>query len=346
MSTFVDIVAGGLAEIVNNALAVHLAQKLNIEEKSVKKALKSYDWKTSQVDWTNVKEKTSKAPEKKRSSKKSDISLKDKVSNARENDKWFCVDCSETGRTITRNESLMKKYAYYECGLAGKRGSEKLLKALEELNVDVDSAMGGEKKKSKSKSKKTEHQEEEKPTKAKGKKKDEDKEKPAKSTKKSAKSTFKPKKNDFDNYWDKSTGIVFELENDEWIAMGKQEDDGQVSVLSEDDVETCKTNDWKFKVLDAAEVEKSVIQMVDKIQEKKDKKKTKKLEKAKKTESDKSDKSESEKSEEDEEKTEDEKQDEKPKKKEKKEKKQKPKDDDDDVNEVETALLQLDEEDE
>ncbi len=90
-------------------LSTHLATLLNIEEDTVRDALKSYGKKsTSQM-----------------------TAFERKLMDAKASNKFYCI---ETGHMIGKNPMMKKKYEFYsDIGIAGVHGSKKLKYALKEL---------------------------------------------------------------------------------------------------------------------------------------------------------------------------------------------------------------------
>lgn len=219
----------------------HLSAKLGKKESKIKEALESFDWDCISTDLKNAKNKTVK-PKSSSSSKKSK-SISERVATALANDKFFNVDCGQYGRTQGRSDQQDAKYAYYSCGVAGKYKSEKLIAALKELGCSNDKPLN----------KKIIQISE-------GSKKKKDVAKPK------TKNGFAPVLNEFENYWDPDTKIVFDpVEKD--VAMGYQHKEGNVLPLKEKHINICKEKDWKFKECDETEVTKSVIAGEQKVDE-------------------------------------------------------------------------------
>ncbi len=213
MSKFVESLLKVIEDTITNnvdTFSEHLASELGVKKKKVDKILKTFQWNCD----THIQKKSEKSQKKTRS-----MSITQKATNAKANDKYYCV---EIGRMVGKNKQMKTKYDFYsDLGIAGIADSNKLKKALKELNAKYEAP-------------------------------------DPKKKKVNPKQRVQLRQNEYDNYEDRKTGIVFDRKKK--VAIGTQNrDTGEVVPLTKDDIKVCRFHKWKYEEQEQDELNQSVI---------------------------------------------------------------------------------------
>jgi len=192
------------------------------------------------------KEKKSSPLSKKGDSNKSKSSsskgktLKQKIAEAKDEDKFYNVKSGRKTKHTKQQENRGLTF-YPKYNICGEKGSKKLKDVIEEL----DNA--------KNKSDDDNDSEEEEASSTKDSVKEIKKDESAKKE--------KPKfaQNDHGNYEHKETGLVINPKTKQ--IFGKQDDEGDVLALTDKDVEVCKKYNFKFVQLEQDKIDENIMEL-------------------------------------------------------------------------------------
>lgn len=220
--------------LITENLSLFLSEELNIEHSLVKSAISKYFEEfgrnatplKGETD-TKVDAPVPAAPKAASiASTKSDevkkAELEEKVEKSKAEKKFYCV---ESGRIVASGN---KKYNYWEDGLCGIKGTEKLNSALELLERELTEP--------------TAAPAEVQPTAAAD-------TKPTAVVEEAPKKKMAISKNQFGNYWDPVSRLVFDITTRS--VYGRQDESGEVLSLTKDDIAYCANNNLKTKATEA-----------------------------------------------------------------------------------------------